>query len=207
VVVAQWASVKRLASERIEGATYTDEREVALPLSEDDRKTINPLAFGIPSLEVFYLTSRTKRFPKGSDGHLFFTPIIPKDGEELMKFQRVMWEEFHSAEIAPRIGHFTTPNTWLYHAFACVVIFLTSRSDVEHNQKMRKFYRRLIKVAASHGWGDYRASPIFQDDVMDTYSFNDHALLRFIEQLKDAADPNGIIAPGRSGIWPKAMRD
>jgi 4-cresol dehydrogenase (hydroxylating) len=41
---------------------------------------------------------------------------------------------------------------------------------------------------------------------MGTYSFNDNMLRRFCETLKDAADPNGIIAPGRGGLWPKAMR-
>ena len=42
---------------------------------------------------------------------------------------------------------------------------------------------------------------------MSTYSFNDHALRRFCETLKDAADPNGIIAAGRGGIWPRYLRE
>ena len=29
---------------------------------------------------------------------------------------------------------------------------------------------------------------------------------RFNETLKDAIDPNGILAPGKSGIWPKRLR-
>jgi hypothetical protein len=41
---------------------------------------------------------------------------------------------------------------------------------------------------------------------MDVYSFNNHAFRRFAESLKDALDPNGIVAPGRSGIWPKRFR-
>lgn len=27
------------------------------------------------------------------------------------------------------------------------------------------------------------------------------------ESIKDALDPNGILAPGRCGIWPKRFRD
>lgn len=41
---------------------------------------------------------------------------------------------------------------------------------------------------------------------MAAYSFNDHALRDFLETLKDAADPNGIISPGRVGVWPSPFR-
>ena len=51
-----------------------------------------------------------------------------------------------------------------------------------------------------------KLQPAFQDDVVATYSFNNHSLLRFHEAIKDAIDPNGILAAGRYGIWPKAMR-
>ncbi len=61
--------------------------------------------------------------------------------------------------------------------------------------------------AAEHGWGEYRTAPAYQDDIMDTYSFNNHALRRFDETLKDAIDPNGILSAGRYGIWPKHLRE
>ncbi len=68
-------------------------------------------------------------------------------------------------------------------------------------------YRQMVQTAAEHGWGDYRAAPTFQDDVMGAYFYNNHILRRFNEQLKDCIDPNGILAPGRGGIWPKNLRD
>ena len=47
-------------------------------------------------------------------------------------------------------------------------------------------------------------------DVMDVaaeqQSFGDHAMRRFNEAIKDAVDPAGILAPGKQGIWPAAMR-
>ena len=68
-------------------------------------------------------------------------------------------------------------------------------------------YRSMIRLAAEHGWGEYRTHALFQDDVMRVYSFNDHALLRLHEAIKDALDPNGVLAAGKSGIWPKHLRD
>ena len=64
-----------------------------------------------------------------------------------------------------------------------------------------------MEVAAEHGWGEYRSPPVMADKIMSTYSFNDHALRRFCETLKDAVDPNGIIAAGRGGIWPRYLRE
>ena len=34
-----------------------------------------------------------------------------------------------------------------------------------------------------------------------------HAYLRFAETIKDAVDPNGILSPGKQGIWPKTLRE
>jgi 4-cresol dehydrogenase (hydroxylating) len=66
--------------------------------------------------------------------------------------------------------------------------------------------REVLKENAKAGYGDYRAPPMVQDDVADQYTFNDFVLRRFTETLKDAIDPNGILSPGRAGVWPAAYR-
>jgi 4-cresol dehydrogenase (hydroxylating) len=79
--------------------------------------------------------------------------------------------------------------------------------DPAVNKRYREGFKKLIAVGGRHGWGEYRTAPVFQKSVMDVYSFNDHALRRFHETLKDAIDPNGIMSPGRYAIWPKHLRE
>jgi len=42
------------------------------------------------------------------------------------------------------------------------------------------------------------------DPVAETFGFNNQALRRMTEKVKTALDPNGVIAPGKQGIWPAA---
>jgi 4-cresol dehydrogenase (hydroxylating) len=69
-----------------------------------------------------------------------------------------------------------------------------------------RFRIPLYPISTGRNLGYGGSAPAYQDLIMSTYSFNNHALLRFHETLKDAVDPNGTISPGRYGIWPKHLR-
>jgi hypothetical protein len=164
------------------------------------------VSVGIPNMAIFSIGARTELNPSPSDGHLWFSPIIPKSGEAILEAQRVFMDAFKEIGVPSLVSPFTMPATWMYRAFIFIMAFPISRTNVDQNKKTRDVFRRLVKIAAQHGFGEYRTAPVFQDDVMAEYSFNNHALLRLHEAIKDAVDPNGIMAAGRSGIWPKALR-
>lgn len=42
------------------------------------------------------------------------------------------------------------------------------------------------------------------DSVAGAFSWNDNALMKLNETIKNALDPNGIMAPGKNGIWPSS---
>ena len=90
------------------------------------------------------------------------------------------------------------------HLIANVVY---NRGDAEEKQRAVKCFREMIADAAKEGYGEYRTHLVFADQVAKTYDWNDGALGRLNESLKDALDPNGILAPGRNGIWPRRFRD
>ena len=92
----------------------------------------------------------------------------------------------------------------------CMIHITMVMFDTKNEAQSRRAYetsKLLVREAAKHGYGEYRAHLDFMDLAAEQYSFGDHAYLRFCEQLKDAVDPNGILAPGRHGIWPASMRN
>jgi 4-cresol dehydrogenase (hydroxylating) flavoprotein subunit len=64
----------------------------------------------------------------------------------------------------------------------------------------------MVHEAAAAGYGEYRTHLSFMDDIAATYGWNNHALMKLHQSIKDALDPKGILAPGKSGIWPARYR-
>ena len=68
-------------------------------------------------------------------------------------------------------------------------------------------FGKLVDEAAGAGFGEYRTHLAFMDQIAKTYKHNDGALWDLHHRLKDVLDPNGILSPGKQGIWPQAMRN
>jgi hypothetical protein len=203
VIEAQWEHARdRFLA--IRGAKAEAGEAFPLPLTPKQLETAHKVAFGIPNLSIFSIGARSETNPNPTDGHIWFSPIIPRTGEAVLEAQQVFGKAFEEWNL-PLRGFNSTPTTYWTRAFILLFGFPITH-DVAKNTKMRADFKKLVQLAADHGWGEYRTAPTFQDEVMDTYSFNNHALRRFNETIKDAIDPKGILSAGRYGIWPKHLR-
>lgn len=206
VIRAQWEHVQERYRAAIPDAKFEEREFYRLPLTSEQKEKVEyPAQFGIPNLRTFAIGARSVWNPAPpSDGHAWFSPVIPRSGAAILKINEVLGKAAKELGI-PMVFAMNVPVPSWERSFTFIIPFFISKDPVQ-NKKNRDAFRRIVKIAAEHGWGEYRTAPAFQDDVMDTYSFNDHALLRFHETVKDAVDPNGILSPGRYGIWPKHLR-
>ena len=134
--------------------------------------------------------------------HLFFSPITPTDGRSA----QVVFDICHT--LHKKWGFDTLPTFCVAgREMHLIVNIVYDRTDTEEKYRATSLMREMIKAAAEKGYGEYRTHILFADQVAATYGWNNQALRRFNETVHDALDPNGILAPGRNGIWPKKYRD
>ncbi|HTR01473.1 MAG TPA: FAD-binding oxidoreductase [Candidatus Acidoferrum sp.] len=204
ILDASWEYTKQVFTAEIPGVRFQEQEYFHFPMTQEIiDKSQDENQLGVPSLRVFSLGARSAFNPTGSNGHLGFSPVIPMTGAAVLESQRVISQVFREMGASTIFNVF--PQSYHQRTFVILVGFSISR-DKDANKKTREIFRRMVKVAAEHGWGEYRTHAAFMDDCADTYSFNDHALRRLHETLKDAVDPNGILSAGRYGIWPKHLR-
>jgi FAD/FMN-containing dehydrogenase len=87
-----------------------------------------------------------------------------------------------------------------------VIELVFDRRDPVIKQRAHDVFQILVREAAAAGYGEYRTHISFMDQIAATYNWNDNALLKLNQTLKDALDPKGILAPGKQGIWPARYR-
>jgi 4-cresol dehydrogenase (hydroxylating) len=197
LIEAQWECICDALRE-IPGAQFHLNAIRRLPLPAADlAKLFDTGPLGIPSLRTFSLGPMISYGGQDVVGHVFFSPVIPRTGEAAIEAMELFAGIARKYKLPYPPLQF--PSSIFERAFLFAVGLPVTRSPAV-NAKVREAFRELLAMATARGWGEYRTAPAFYELVMDAYSFNDHAMRDFLETIKDAVDPNGIMSPGRYAI-------
>ena len=161
---------------------------------------VEQIGGGVPGLAAL---NQTYWYSEEHGAHIGVAPAVPLTGAEAWKVHRLLRETIEEAE--------------LDYMAACAVISARSHLNIvsitydsTDEQQAHKSYettKLLLNTAAQAGYGEYRSHLDTMDLAQSHFSFNDNAYLRFVEKIKDIADPNGVLSPGKQGIWPRHMRE
>ena len=199
VVDHKFKKVKE-AFERIQGAEVWGEKYApdAFAGIENPHERVQA---GVPNLE---LNQMTGWYGGEEGGHIGFSPVARLAGPDAVALRDLI-RGLVEREARLDYAAVLIPTNARSFIHVTMVIF-----DTKNEAEARRAYdasRLLVQECAKHGYGEYRAHLDFMDVAAEQYSFGDHAYLRFVERIKDAVDPNGILSPGKQGIWPRALRE
>ncbi|KAM3071767.1 hypothetical protein ACMFMG_009630 [Clarireedia jacksonii] len=148
---------------------------------------------GIPTLDELKWVDF---LPNGA--HLFFSPISKISGKDAMAQYELTKSKCMEAGL-DFLGTFVVGIREMHH-IVCIVF---DKKSEESRKKALWLIRTLIREFRERGCGEYRTHLACMDQVAETYDWDDGALMKFNEQMKNGLDPNGVLAPGKNGIWPQ----
>jgi len=170
----------------------------------DDRKHANDVLKhramtmrGVPRLTEYSFVNWV-----GGGGHIGFSPVSPIKGAEAMKQYVMVRDRMHEYGF-DYMSVFAVGWREMHH----VIELIFNRQDPEERRKAHEVFGIMVREAAEAGYGEYRTHVAFMDQIASVYNWNDNAMMKFNQQIKDALDPNGILAPGKQGIWPRRFRE
>lgn len=134
-------------------------------------------------------------------GHLDFSPVCRALGHEVAELEQLVKAQYHKAGHVHVGGIALNPRSAL-----CISTTFFDVTNQAQTEQVYAAYAEMVREVARHGYIPYRTNLQNMDLVADQLSYGGHALRRLNEAIKDALDPDGVLAPGKQGIWPASHR-
>jgi 4-cresol dehydrogenase (hydroxylating) len=155
------------------------------------------MTMGVPSAVALQMGD----WVGGRGAHMGFSPIVPA------KSSHVLGQLHRSRKIIAEHDVDFYASFTIGGRYATNINMLMYDRDNDHQvTNIRRLFNALIAESAKAGYGEYRTHLGWMDPVAETFDFNHQAQRRLNEKVKDALDPNGILAPGKQGVWPSVFR-
>jgi 4-cresol dehydrogenase (hydroxylating) len=153
------------------------------------------ITVGIPTLKALENTPP-------NIAHIDVSPVAPLQGRAIREVVDVLRAHYETAGLNFGAGIMVSGER------SAVVIagIRYDRTDERAARSAFELAKRLVVALGRLGYGDCRPHLECMDLAADQHSYNDHAYRRFVTRIKDAVDPEGILSPGRHGIWPSGAK-
>ena len=197
VVDAHWSSVERTFGS-ISSATLRRRDYPGTDRSSHTGHEDRVMA-GIPDMDILDLFKSVY----GEDtAHLDFSPVGPLRGKDVVETSQLMRSLYQETGEQFFSGLMLSPRSVIH-----ISTMFFDPHDETQTTRVYDNYSRMVAVMRDRGYPVYRTNLHHMDLIASQLDFNDNALMRLNETIKDAIDPHGILQPGKSGIWAKRFRD
>ncbi len=130
---------------------------------------------------------------RGGGGSMWFSPVSQARGSETLKQMGLAKRVLDKFGI-DYVGLFVIGWRDMHH----IIDILYDRSQLGEMTRARRCYEELLDDFAREGYGVYRTNIDFMSKVAKLYG---PVKAKVNRRIKRALDPNGILAPGKSGIF------
>jgi 4-cresol dehydrogenase (hydroxylating) flavoprotein subunit len=162
---------------------------------DDFARSAEKITAGIPTMKAIESTP-------DHVAHLDVSPVVPLQGSAVREVVEELRRQYAAAQLNFGVGIMVTGE----RSAVSIAGIRYDRTDPASARAAVETARRMVTALGELGYLDGRPHIAHMDLAASYASFNDHAYRRFVERLKDAVDPGGILAPGRHGIWPARDR-
>ena len=127
-------------------------------------------------------------------GVVWFSPVLPTIGKQIQKEHKLAKRIILDHDLDPMTGYIVRER-YVHHLISLVF----DRTSTDERNRVQRCYQALLDAHTQLGYPVYRAPVTMMNTVAETY---DPHLRKIWSRIKQALDPSGIIAPGKSGIHP-----